>query len=292
MSSPCLSARALVVLIALTLTMGMAAPPVASANGHCTFKLGFAALRDLIPDTVGFCQENERHEPATGNTLQRTTGGLLVWRKADNWTVFTDGATTWLNGPFGLQTRPNAGPMYPWEAQIPAAAPPQPPAPAAAPPAPSRPPAPQAPRRLPAHAYLPGAHELPGGIREHNNTYQEQTYASLASRKFSGSDFTAGFVVLSHDDPNAVQSWMLDSARSMEKKGGTCNPADRSKLDNPESAVICSIISGAQSIVGIGSRVKNRGAFILVQGRTSGTLVDVAVVLMRFQVAKLWNVGP
>src|SRR4029078_2820160 len=31
----------------------------------------------------------------------------------------TDGATTWINGPFGLQDRPNAGPPFPWEGQPP-----------------------------------------------------------------------------------------------------------------------------------------------------------------------------
>jgi hypothetical protein len=61
--------------------------------------------------------------------VQRTAGGLLVWRQADNWTAFTNGITTWINGPEGLAARPNAGPLFPWEAATPAAA-----APAAAPP--------------------------------------------------------------------------------------------------------------------------------------------------------------
>ena len=32
---------------------------------------------------------------------------FLVWRKADNWTAFTDGYRTWINGPSGLQVRLN-----------------------------------------------------------------------------------------------------------------------------------------------------------------------------------------
>jgi lipoprotein-anchoring transpeptidase ErfK/SrfK len=40
---------------------------------------------------------------------------LLVWRKADNFTAFTNGATTWVNGPQGIQARPN-GQRFPWEA--------------------------------------------------------------------------------------------------------------------------------------------------------------------------------
>ena len=69
----------------------------------------------LGKDVVGACLEDEWHHPANGDGMQRTTGGLLVWRKVDNWTAFTDGQTTWLNGPCGLETRPNAGPFLAWE---------------------------------------------------------------------------------------------------------------------------------------------------------------------------------
>lgn len=34
-------------------------------------------------------------------------GGLFVWRKADNWTAFTDGYATWISGPYGVQKRLN-----------------------------------------------------------------------------------------------------------------------------------------------------------------------------------------
>ena len=44
---------------------------------------------------------------ANGDALQRTTQGLLVWRKFDNWTAFTDGAETWVSGPLGMQQRSN-----------------------------------------------------------------------------------------------------------------------------------------------------------------------------------------
>lgn len=86
----------------------------------CVFQLGFKALRDLIPDVVGDCVENERHNPETGMTLQSTTNGQMIWRKADNWTGFTDGQRIWLNGPKGLQQRLNSE-RFDWEA--PAAAP-------------------------------------------------------------------------------------------------------------------------------------------------------------------------
>lgn len=90
--------------------------PHAWAQGSCTFKLGFKALGDQIPEIVGRCLEDERFNLENGNAEQRTSGGLLVWRKADNWTAFTDGHTTWINGPDGLADRPNAGPLFPWEA--------------------------------------------------------------------------------------------------------------------------------------------------------------------------------
>ncbi len=85
-----------------------AAPPA--------FKLGFATLASLIPDVVGQPVENEHHNAVNGDGLQQTTKGLMVWRKADNWTAFTNGYMTWINGPFGIQSRLNAD-RFPWEAQ-------------------------------------------------------------------------------------------------------------------------------------------------------------------------------
>ena len=83
----------------------------------CSFQLGFKALRDLIPDVVGDCLENEQHDPETGMTLQTTTNGQLIWRKAANWTGFTDGERTWINGPEGLQQRLNSE-RFDWEAPM------------------------------------------------------------------------------------------------------------------------------------------------------------------------------
>lgn len=115
---------------------GFAQP--AAAQPGCQFLLGFAALHDQIPAIVGNCLEDQHFDPQTGDALQRTTNGLLAWRKADNWTAFTDGATTWLSGPFGLQSRPN-GDRFPWEADLAQPTPPPPPVevPALSPPAPA-----------------------------------------------------------------------------------------------------------------------------------------------------------
>jgi hypothetical protein len=79
------------------------------------FKLGFAALAGLLGEGAGQPLENEWHNPRNGDGMQRTSTGLMVWRKADNWTAFTNGWWTWVNGPFGLQGRPN-NLRLPWEA--------------------------------------------------------------------------------------------------------------------------------------------------------------------------------
>ncbi len=91
--------KRLAVFFALALTLLV---PATLSAAECQFVLGFKTLRDLVGhDVVGECLENE-HYNATDDSVQQTTGGLLVWRKADNWTAFTDGYRTWINGPNGL----------------------------------------------------------------------------------------------------------------------------------------------------------------------------------------------
>jgi hypothetical protein len=97
--------------ICLSLFLTGVAPVTSTYADSCEFVLGFKALHDLIPQIVGNCLEDEQHG-ANGDGLQHTTGvnnaiGLLAWRKADNWTAYTDGYHTWINGPFGLQERLN-----------------------------------------------------------------------------------------------------------------------------------------------------------------------------------------
>ena len=102
--------RALLLGIALLLVT-----PSVSLAADCQFVLGFKSLRDLIGhDIVGECLDNE-HYNVIGDSNQHTTGGLLAWRKADNWTAFTDGYRTWVNGPNGLQQRLNTE-RFEWEA--------------------------------------------------------------------------------------------------------------------------------------------------------------------------------
>jgi hypothetical protein len=83
------------------------------------YKLGFKAIADLIPDIVGEPLEDEHHDSPNGDGLQATrmpsgATGLFVWRKADNWTAFTNGHMTWVMGPNGLERRLNSE-RFPWE---------------------------------------------------------------------------------------------------------------------------------------------------------------------------------
>ena len=103
--------------------------PTSVSAAECQFVLGFNTLRDLVGhEIVGECLENEHHNEI-GDSVQQTTGGLLVWRKADNWTAFTDGYRTWINGPNGLVQRLNTE-RFEWEADYApgGVAPPTPPA--------------------------------------------------------------------------------------------------------------------------------------------------------------------
>ena len=138
-------------LVAMVLALVVVVVPAASVHSaECFFDSGFKTLHDLIPDIVGSCTTNEMHNPENGDGLQLTTGGLLVWRKVDNWTAFTNGVTTWINGPFGLQSRPN-GERFPWEA--------------AAAPAPSSP-APTPSTAVPTLTPVPAQTPLPGQTPE------------------------------------------------------------------------------------------------------------------------------
>ncbi|MBI4317479.1 MAG: hypothetical protein HY675_03235 [Chloroflexi bacterium] len=139
------------VLLAALLASGflplVIAPPTTSA-AECLFVMGFRALYEEIPEVVGECKGPERYNVANGDALQETTNGLMVWRKADNFTAFTDGYRTWVMGPEGLQVRLNTE-RFEWEVEpvvevvppgepspAPETAPPRSPAPPVARPAP------------------------------------------------------------------------------------------------------------------------------------------------------------
>jgi plastocyanin len=98
--------------VASTVPAPAAAAP-APAAAPCQFILGFSTLAGALPQQVGKCVDDQASAP-NGDALQHTSGGLLVWRKSDNWTAFTDGYHTWVNGPNGIQERLNTA-RFPWE---------------------------------------------------------------------------------------------------------------------------------------------------------------------------------
>lgn len=106
------SMRLALAIVTLFATLVVPAFAEAQAPPSCQFVLGFATMAQAVPK-VGQCLENQ-HFAANGDAQQQTSGGLLVWRKADNWTAFTDGNMTWINGPMGLQNRLNTD-LLPWE---------------------------------------------------------------------------------------------------------------------------------------------------------------------------------
>jgi hypothetical protein len=106
-------ARTFLAALAMALLVGLMARPTGAKAANCQFVLGFQTLVQLIPSTVGACTANQVYA-ASGDATQSTTHGLLVWRKADNHTAFTDGYHTWVNGPFGLQERLNNA-RFSWE---------------------------------------------------------------------------------------------------------------------------------------------------------------------------------
>ena len=85
---------------------------------ECDFAPRFAELKASIDEsqrtaTVGACLENQRVD-ANGNVEQRTARGLLVFRKKDDFTFFTDGERTWAHGPQRLEARLNTE-SFNWE---------------------------------------------------------------------------------------------------------------------------------------------------------------------------------
>src|SRR5687767_10313806 len=120
-------------LVTAALMLAALFPSSTRAQEGCQYVLGFLLLNQLIPSVMGPCVSNETPAP-NGDSLQQTANGLAVYRAADNWTAFTDGFRTWINGPFGVQSRLNTE-RFPWEpdAGSPGTAPA--PGPAPAPPA-------------------------------------------------------------------------------------------------------------------------------------------------------------
>lgn len=103
--------------LVVVVAVAVAQPVSAAAQAGPEFRLGFKALADQIPEVVGEPLENEH--PGTNDTVvQTTTTGMMVWRALDNWTGFTNGSDTWVEGPSSVEVRPN-GERFPWESDPP-----------------------------------------------------------------------------------------------------------------------------------------------------------------------------
>jgi|SRR5579884_97421 hypothetical protein len=111
--------KRLALVLSLLASLLLAHPAFAEA-APCQFILGFKTLHDLDPADIGECLDNQAFAE-NGDALQHTTMGLMAWRKADNWTAFTNGYWTWINGPQGLARRLNTD-RFSWEQDGPAAA--------------------------------------------------------------------------------------------------------------------------------------------------------------------------
>ncbi len=97
------------------------------ASQSCQYIRDFKRLHDMAPDKIGGCVSQRIFAP-NGDVLQYTANGLMVRRKADNWTAFTDGGLTLIDGPQGLVSRANDY-RFAWEHEDPVSGTDEPPTP-------------------------------------------------------------------------------------------------------------------------------------------------------------------
>lgn len=101
---------------ALVLLLGVGVPSApALAQSSCGFQGGFATIATAIPSNVGACIDNPTTNTDTGDSVQHATGGVFVYRKADNSTSFSDGSTTWLIDQNGNVVSRPANQAFSWE---------------------------------------------------------------------------------------------------------------------------------------------------------------------------------
>ena len=102
-------------LVAGLLTVaGLSAWPVMAQTSACQLAPVFLMLRDLIGrDRMGDCVSAVIRSES-GDFNQPTTRGMLTFRPTDLIVAFSDGQTTWLYGPNGLESRPTSSRLA-WE---------------------------------------------------------------------------------------------------------------------------------------------------------------------------------
>src|SRR4051794_39695482 len=97
------------------LLAGLGVWPASAQTTSCQLAPVFVLLRDQAGrDRVGECSGPPIRNEA-GDLTQPTTHGILTLRSADQVVAFSDGQTTWLYGPNGLESRPS-GSRLAWEA--------------------------------------------------------------------------------------------------------------------------------------------------------------------------------
>ncbi len=106
--------RRFLLLLAVLSSLLTVTPALAQSAPTCQYILGFATLHGQDTADTGGCLTDQHFAP-NGDAQQTTTNGLMAWRKADNWTAFTNGYRTWINGPSGLASRLNTQ-RFSWEA--------------------------------------------------------------------------------------------------------------------------------------------------------------------------------
>jgi hypothetical protein len=103
-----------VLIAGMIVVSGIAAWPARAQTGVCQLAPVFLMLRDLIgKDRMGECTSAVIRSDS-GDLNQPTTRGMLTFRPSDLVVGFSDGQTTWLYGPNGLESRPT-GTRLAWE---------------------------------------------------------------------------------------------------------------------------------------------------------------------------------
>ena len=101
-------------IAAIFVLAGLSAWPVKAQTSACQIGPVFLMLRDLIgKDRMGECTSTVIRSDS-GDLNQPTTRGMLTFRPSDLIVAFSDGQTTWLYGPNGLESRPT-GTRLAWE---------------------------------------------------------------------------------------------------------------------------------------------------------------------------------
>jgi hypothetical protein len=103
-----------VVSASIVVLVALSALPARAQTGSCQLAPIFVLLRDLLGrERVGECTGSMvRNE--LGDVTQPTTRGAFALRMADQVPTFSDGQTTWLYGPNGIESRPTGGRLA-WE---------------------------------------------------------------------------------------------------------------------------------------------------------------------------------